>query len=74
MCSLKKGCTVNLSIVAELIALLFTLMWSDEQTEAVFLQKRLSHVWSEVTASATERVWKTAILIFRVTPEDVHNL
>lgn len=70
MC-LKK---VHLSIVAELIALLFTLMGSDEQTEAVFLQKRLSHVWPEVTASTAERVWAAAILIFRVTPEDIHNL
>lgn len=57
----NEGFNVYLSIVAELIALLFTLMWSDEKTEAVFLQKRLSHVWSEVTASATERVWTTAI-------------
>lgn len=64
----------HLTIVAELIALLFALMWPDQQTEAVFLQQRLGHVRPKVTASATERVQTAAIMIFRVTPKDIDNL
>lgn len=65
---------VHLTIVAELIALLFALMWPDKQTEAVFLQQRLGNIRPEVRASTTERVRTAAILTFRVTPKDIDNL
>lgn len=65
---------VHLTIVAELISLLFALMWPDKKTEAVFLQQRLGNVRPKVRASTTKRVRTAAILISRVTPKDIDNL
>lgn len=63
-----------LSAVTELVSLLFALMGSDEQLEAVLEQQSLGDIGAEVAASSSECVGTAAFLGFRVTPQYIHNL
>lgn len=59
---------VHPAVVAELVAVLFALMGSNEELQAVSSQHFLRHIWSPVTASASHFVVNAAILGHRVTP------
>lgn len=65
---------VYLSTVAQLIALLFALMGSDEQLEALLEQQAAGDVRAEVTASSPKGVGTAAIWGFGVTPQYIYNL
>lgn len=65
---------VYLSVMTELISLLFALMGADEQLESVLEQQFLGDVGPKVAASASECVGGAAVLGFGVTPQYVHYL
>lgn len=64
----------HLAVVAEFIAFRLALVGSDQELQAVFLQKLLSHVRPKVTAPSTDSVGLAALLQHGVTPQDVHHL
>lgn len=61
----------HLSVVAELIAFLFTLMGADQQLQVVPVQKVLCDVRTPVATPAPHLIWDTALWNHGVTPEQV---
>lgn len=57
-----------LSTMTELISLLFALVGSNEQLEAVLEQQSLGDVRTKVAASSSECVGTAAFMGFRITP------
>lgn len=61
-------------VVAELVSFLLALVGADQQLQTVLQQQLLSHIRTEVAASASEGVGTAAVLRFRVAPQNVHDL
>lgn len=60
--------------MTQLIALLFALVGSDEQLEALLEQQAAGDVGAEVTASSAKCVGTAAVWGFGVTPQYIYNL
>ncbi len=72
--SQRFSCIPDLTIVAKLVSVLFTLVWADDELEIVPVQKVLCDIRTPITASATDLVGNTTILRHGVTPQQVQNL
>lgn len=68
------GVSSHLTVVAELIALLFTLVGADNELQIVSVEEILSDVGAPVAASPSHLVGYAAILGHWVTPKQVQNL
>lgn len=64
----------HLTVVAELIAVLFTLMGPDDELQVVSVQEVLCDVGAPVAASTSYLIGCATILGHRVTPQQVQDL
>lgn len=68
------GISSHLTVVAELITLLFTLVGADNELQVVSVEEVLSDVRAPVAASPSHLVGYAAILGHWVAPQQVQNL
>ena len=60
--------------MAELITILFTLMRADDELQVVSVQEILCDIRAPVAASAPHLIGYAAVLVHRVTPQQVQDL